>query len=163
LAAARGGSPSPTATRAESGRLEKHAICALSGMRASRWCPTQTEEWTAGDAATGDGECTWHTPRDGGAGVRWPLEYVPWARGDGFLDRVCRGAEAAAPRGEAVAIASTASTRLRVVNPPDGAIYLIDPTLRRDFQTLPLRAAANSAVEWRIDGTPVGRGDVVDW
>jgi membrane carboxypeptidase/penicillin-binding protein PbpC len=47
---------------------------------------------------------------------------------------------------------------VRVVNPPDGATYLIDPTLRREFQTLPLRAAAGRAViEWRIDGRPVGR------
>jgi len=35
---------------------------------------------------------------------------------------------------------------------------LIDPTLRREFQTLPLRAAGAAAVEWRIDGRPVGPG-----
>jgi penicillin-binding protein 1C len=54
-------------------------------------------------------------------------------------------------------------TALRVVNPPDGAVYLIDPTLRREFQTLPLRVAAGAATEWRVDGRPVGRGDLVEW
>ena len=55
--------------------------------------------------------------------------------------------------------ASSATESLRVLNPPDGATYLIDPTLRREFQTLPLRAATAAAaeVEWRIDGRPVGR------
>jgi membrane carboxypeptidase/penicillin-binding protein PbpC len=47
----------------------------------------------------------------------------------------------------------------RVANPPDGAVYLIDPTLRREYQTLPLRAVADAAgtIDWRIDGQPVGR------
>jgi membrane carboxypeptidase/penicillin-binding protein PbpC len=63
---------------------------------------------------------------------------------------------------------ATPQASLRVVSPPDGAVYLIDPTLRREFQTLPLRAAAfhSSDVEWQIDGTPVGRGRAgaqVDW
>jgi hypothetical protein len=54
------------------------------------------------------------------------------------------------------------------VSPPDGAVYLIDPTLRREFQTIPLRAAVADAsdIEWRIDGRSVGRGAAgaaVDW
>ena len=57
---------------------------------------------------------------------------------------------------------------LRIVSPPDGAVYLIDPTLRRDFQTLPLRATGSGrpAIEWRVDGQAVSRGDLsstVDW
>ena len=57
---------------------------------------------------------------------------------------------------------------LRIVSPPDGSVYLIDPTLRSDFQTLPLRAtfSARAVIEWRVDGQAVGRGDVsatVDW
>jgi len=40
-------------------------------------------------------------------------------------------------------------------------VYLIDPTLRREYQTLPLRAtgSGDAVVEWRVDGRPVGRGD----
>jgi len=58
----------------------------------------------------------------------------------------------------------TASTRhqFAIANPPDGATYLIDPTLRTEFQTLSLRAAADrdsGAVEWTIDGQRVGRAE----
>jgi membrane carboxypeptidase/penicillin-binding protein PbpC len=45
------------------------------------------------------------------------------------------------------------------VNPPPGATYLRDPTLRADFQTLPLRAAAPAAsgrLLWTVNGRPLG-------
>jgi membrane carboxypeptidase/penicillin-binding protein PbpC len=47
---------------------------------------------------------------------------------------------------------------IRVLNPPDGAVYLIDPTLRREFQTIGLRGAtdAMAPLEWRVDDTPIG-------
>jgi membrane carboxypeptidase/penicillin-binding protein PbpC len=47
---------------------------------------------------------------------------------------------------------------LEIVNPPAGATYLIDPTLRREFQTLPLRvvAASPSTIEWQVAGRVVG-------
>lgn len=40
----------------------------------------------------------------------------------------------------------------RIMNPPNGATYMIDPTLRTEFQTLRLRASAR--VSWQIDGKP---------
>ena len=40
---------------------------------------------------------------------------------------------------------------LRVINPPNGATYLIDPTLRSAYQSLTLRAISRSSVEWRVD------------
>ncbi len=44
------------------------------------------------------------------------------------------------------------------MSPPDGATYLIDPTLRREYQTLPLRAvsAGGGPIEWRVSGRLVG-------
>src|SRR5438067_1487486 len=51
---------------------------------------------------------------------------------------------------------------LHIVNPPPGAIYLYDPTLRAAFQTLPLRAvtaAAGSRLAWEVDGRAVGASD----
>ena len=47
---------------------------------------------------------------------------------------------------------------LRISSPPDGATYLIDPTLRQEFQALTLRAvtAAPGAVEWIVDGRSLG-------
>jgi membrane carboxypeptidase/penicillin-binding protein PbpC len=45
-----------------------------------------------------------------------------------------------------------------MANPPTGATYLIDPTLRPEFQTLPLRVVSASAtrVEWSVNGNAVG-------
>jgi membrane carboxypeptidase/penicillin-binding protein PbpC len=47
---------------------------------------------------------------------------------------------------------------LTIVNPPDGAIYLIDPTLRREFQTLAFRAntAHSARIVWSVDDREVG-------
>ena len=47
---------------------------------------------------------------------------------------------------------------LAIANPPSGAIYSIDPTLRADFQALPLRAttASRTTIAWSVDGRPVG-------
>jgi hypothetical protein len=42
---------------------------------------------------------------------------------------------------------------LAIVNPPDNTTYLIDPTLRREFQALRLRAS--SAATWTVDGRRV--------
>jgi penicillin-binding protein 1C len=54
-----------------------------------------------------------------------------------------------------IATAIHAPQRL-ITNPPDGATYLIDPTLRREFQALRLRATAPQ-VSWRVDGKKVER------
>jgi membrane carboxypeptidase/penicillin-binding protein PbpC len=48
---------------------------------------------------------------------------------------------------------------LAIANPPAGAVYLIDPTLRSQYQALPLRAAADAhagMIEWAIDGSRLG-------
>jgi membrane carboxypeptidase/penicillin-binding protein PbpC len=48
---------------------------------------------------------------------------------------------------------------LRIVNPPGGATYLRDPTLRAEFQTLPLRAVVSGPagrLRWSVDGRAVG-------
>jgi penicillin-binding protein 1C len=49
----------------------------------------------------------------------------------------------------AVVLAKT--TKLAITNPPNGATYLIDPTLRMEFQSLPLRANDPRAT-FHIDG-----------
>jgi membrane carboxypeptidase/penicillin-binding protein PbpC len=61
-------------------------------------------------------------------------------------------------RGPAPARAAAA---LAIVNPPDGATYLIDPTLRREFQTLAFRAAADRAsrIVWSVNGRDAGSAD----
>jgi hypothetical protein len=57
---------------------------------------------------------------------------------------------------------------LTIVSPPPDSTYLIDPTLRRDFQTLPLRAVseADGPIEWTVSGHPVAstdEGDAFEW
>jgi hypothetical protein len=57
---------------------------------------------------------------------------------------------------------------LTIVSPADGATYSIDPTLRREFQTIALRAvgAAHGRIEWRVDGRTLGAAGasaVLDW
>jgi len=57
------------------------------------------------------------------------------------------------PAGPAVA-----SAPLLIASPPAGATYSIDPTLRREFQALPLRAVAPAPtrVTWLVDGRFIG-------
>ena len=55
-----------------------------------------------------------------------------------------------------------------IVSPPSGATYMIDPTLRREFQTLPLRAltSAPGAIEWQVAGRTLGTSSseaALDW
>jgi penicillin-binding protein 1C len=147
----------------------KQKVCALSGMAASPWCPTHTEEWIANEGGDADRPCTWHVPTQDGVAVQWPSEYLAWARGEHLLERVTPLPPAARAAGLLARAADTPPPALfRVVNPPDGAVYLIDPTLRREFQTLGLRATAPGAdrVDWRIDDGVVGSSDgsaALDW
>lgn len=38
-----------------------------------------------------------------------------------------------------------------IASPPDGATYLIDPTLRREFQALKLKASPSNNVQWQVN------------
>ena len=115
--------------------VEEVQICALSGSRPSTYCPAIRSEWLATNEPARF--CSWH--HDGT--IDWPAEYRAWAR-------------TTQPR------AASSSTKhasvFRIANPPDGATYLIDPTLRRQYQTLRLRADAASRVQWRVNDRPVG-------
>jgi penicillin-binding protein 1C len=47
-----------------------------------------------------------------------------------------------------------------IANPPNGATYLIDPTLRPEFQALRLKAAAATQVQWRVNDRRI---EGTDW
>ena len=89
-----------------------------------------------------------------------PPEYRAWADQAGLPgvrgERAVR--EDPGVRGPASAIAHVSHTPLTIANPPAGAIYSIDPTLRREFQALPLRVVtpAPTSVQWLVDGMPIG-------
>ena len=134
---------------------ERH-ICALSGELANSWCPVSRREWLP--ASSEVVPCSWHHLADEGPLVVWPAPFREWARRNdpsfGVMHASVRTTSAAVRR----VPPQRAAAALQLVNPPPGATYLIDPTLRRDFQTLSLRvvAPAPTTVEWTVDGVRVG-------
>ncbi len=115
--------------------VEEIDICALSGARPSTYCPAIRKEWLATNEPARF--CSWH--HDGT--IDWPAEYRAWAK-----------ATQPAPAAPSTKHASV----FRIANPPDGATYLIDPTLRMQYQTLRLRADAAARVQWRVNDRAVG-------
>jgi len=127
--------------------LQRHTICALSGMRAGPACPSTTKEWLSRPPQT----CTWHVRWEGQNATAFPAEYRSWARERG-VPALSRAATPA-PGGRA------AARPLAIENPPDGATFLIDPTLRMEYQALELRALCDDAdrmLTWAVDGKVVG-------
>jgi penicillin-binding protein 1C len=135
--------------------LAERSICALSGELANSWCPVRRREWLP---ASGElVPCSWHHLADEGPLVVWPAPFREWARRNdpsfGVM-RAVRTTSAAAKRIQP----QRAAASLQLVNPPPGATYLVDPTLRRDFQTLSLKvvAPAPTTIEWTVNGARVG-------
>ena len=155
--------PQASATIATPERSSRRVVCALSGLIATPACPRQLEEWLPADGATES--CDWHRVTPRGVVVRWPAAYQEWAASQHLLNvafalpRLASTRQISAPAPNAsVERRSMSNTGLRVLSPPDGAVYLIDPTLRREFQTIGLRGATEGVapLEWHVDDTPVG-------
>jgi penicillin-binding protein 1C len=150
----------------------EHEICALSGLSANSACPLRKQEWVAAEAASLP--CSWHHVGPEGLLTFWPPEYRQWARAQG-LDDAARHAhriQVAAASGDGAGTTGDGDTEpraaLAIVSPPDGATYLIDPTLRREFQTLSLKAAVAGPgrIEWSVAGRVVATATAdaaVDW
>jgi penicillin-binding protein 1C len=147
-------------------------ICALSGQAANQWCPLRRREWVASDAPSVP--CSWHHHGEEGLLTFWPAEYRHWARQQGLADAAASVSIAAPARVREVAALARGATSehrnaaLTIVSPPPDSTYLIDPTLRRDFQTLALRAVseADGPIEWTVSGHPVAstdEGDAYEW
>jgi len=141
--------------------LVRTDICALSGLLATERCPGSRLEWLPpGEPSQ---SCFWHHTEDGESIVEWPPEYLAWARA-AHLDS--RHPE---PSVEPGALASTtpsprprraAHDGFQITNPPHGATYLIDPTLRAEFQALSLRVSHGGdprEVTWSVDGESLGK------
>jgi penicillin-binding protein 1C len=154
----------------------RREICALSGMPANPWCPTKTSEWLPSDAA--QVPCSWHHESEDGLLTVWPAVYRQWAAEHGLTHEPARGergvrlqadltsstADLTGPAKAGPHVPSDAhhiqtEAHFSIANPPAGAVYLIDPTLRSRYQALPLRAAADAhagLIEWAIDGNRFG-------
>lgn len=141
-----------------SGVVERE-VCADSGLTANAWCPRKRHEWLPVERA--DVACSWHHLGDEGLVTVLPAAFEAWQQGQGRAVTVARHDQVpvagAAPRPRAAAPRPAA---FAITSPPDGATYLIDPTLRREFQTLPLRAVgAASSLSWTVSGRAVGTTD----
>jgi len=120
--------------------VERVPVCALSGLRPSTYCPNVTTEWVASEAPVKF--CSWH---HSGGTIDWPPEYRAWAQTNEH---------------HTIAPPKIASNRapLQILSPPNGATYLIDPTLRMAYQSLKLRASTSN-VSWNIDERKVTSTD----
>ena len=149
--------------------VRRETLCAVSGGRATDACLRRVTEWVPADASLDD--CTWHHASDRGILTIWPEPYRHWARQEGLLmDSVVPAVSHVAAAADVSGVAAQPSTSaLAIAAPLGGATYYIDPTLRREFQALGLRATGASSgtrLEWRVDGTPVGTvdtGGVLRW
>jgi penicillin-binding protein 1C len=136
-------------------------VCSLSGAPANDWCPSKRREWLGVDGD--EPACSWHHLGEDGLLVLWPPQYRQWAKQNGRLDDVWRYSERpfepGGPRPGVVARRATAPVALEISSPAAGSVYLIDPTLRREFQALPLRVVASrpGRISWSIDGRPLGQ------
>ena len=136
--------------------------------------PTRRHEWTAAEREPLP--CSWHHLAEDGPITIWPPEYRAWAAEHmrpAALD--ARGADLrradvrhADRPGAARRTAGAPRATLEIVSPADGSTYLIDPTLRAEFQALSLRAVAarRGPVEWTVNGVQIGTADAdakIDW
>jgi penicillin-binding protein 1C len=137
-------------------------ICALSGMAANAWCPNRRREWLPAEREALP--CSWHHHADEGLVTILPADYQAWS-GAWHV----RAASVSEPKPAQVPQTRTKAAPLfAIANPADGATYMIDPTLRREFQTLPLRAVSDTGGEiaWTINGRPAGMslpGRALEW
>jgi len=138
----------------------RQQICALSGMPANKWCPNKVTEWWPAEQP--QVPCSWHHQSEDGLVTVWPPAFRQWAA-DHHL--TTDASHAAIADREIVVhpaerdVRGHKEPRLSITSPPAGAVYLIDPTLRREFQTLPLRAMSvvgSGSIEWTVDGRSVG-------
>jgi penicillin-binding protein 1C len=150
-------------------------LCAMSGMRATDACPTRISEWMPAGAHLAD--CTWHYATARGLVTVWPEAFRDWARAEGLATPDAPPGEAPiavpavdihATRANAAPRRADTPGRLTIRRPLGGAVFLIDPTLRPEFQQLSLSARGGAAgvLTWSVDGTVVGRAradETVKW
>jgi penicillin-binding protein 1C len=136
--------------------VERMDLCATSGLRATDACPTRVTEWVPKGASIAN--CTWHQETDRGLLTVWPDTYRVWARSAGLLPSTSASALATNVAQPVLVSGTSAPTPLAIVAPLADAVYLVDPTLRPEFQALSLRAhaASTSPLHWFVDDAPVG-------
>jgi penicillin-binding protein 1C len=125
------------------------AVCRLSGLRATRYCP-RLDEWVLPGTAP-RAECDWHRP-DGD--VAWPATYAAWVAEQGLS----RPSDTRGP-GAGTAALAAADSGFHIVSPLDGDRYAVPPGTDPRYATVALRAVGrpeDDPVRWSVDGRPVG-------
>lgn len=146
--------------------VEPHEICALSGMVAGAACPTRTSEWMPREGAHEN--CTWHHASDRGLVTVWPDEYHDWARQSGIaVSPDSLQVEASVGFARTNAAGEEKAARLTIVRPIPGAVFMLDPTLRPEFQALTFAARGGRApLRWTVNGRALpadDRGEPKRW
>jgi penicillin-binding protein 1C len=152
-------------------------ICALSGLVAGEACPVRRSERLR--LGQHEATCDWHHRDDDSVVTIWPELYREWARVTGRSGGIhgqpvglaglnSAAPHSSAPRSERAAAVARLNegaeasrpehaATLRITRPLGGALFLIDPTLRREFQTLTLSARGGvGPLEWAVNDRPVG-------
>jgi penicillin-binding protein 1C len=140
--------------------VERREICALSGLIAGTACPTRASEWLPREGSHDN--CDWHHTSDDGLVTVWPDEYHDWARQRGIviapapLSETKTGAAGA----RTTAYPSQRDARLTIIRPLPGAVFMLDPTLRPEFQSLTFAArGGRGSLRWTISGRTLGTND----
>lgn len=121
--------------------LSRAAVCALSGDQPGVHCRQVLEEWMID--GTGRSLCSWH--RRGGEENQTvlPPAYHAW-RDSQRGERVSRVSE------------PDQKARFAITQPAEGTVYLLDDTLRSEYQAVPLRATgARGGVRWSVNGQTI--------
>jgi penicillin-binding protein 1C len=156
-------SPTPLAVRPDD--VVRREVCAVSGQTANGWCPAKVSEWMSEETIALP--CSWHHESETGIHTIWPAEYRQWAAGQDSGAAIAMRSASRSPSVDAVRAQPTSGRpqaasegRLSIASPADGTLYLIDPTLRPEYQRLSLRATAGREAEyidWSVNDKPVGR------
>jgi penicillin-binding protein 1C len=126
---------------AERAGLVAMPVCMLSGMRATKDCPSMIEWFTPGTEPLQ--EDTWQR----GGRIALPSEYGEWS---------AAGARDAATIEVAQGPSKTGSRR--ILSPLDGDIYEKPPGVEARYATVPLVASAShEMISWTVDGKPIER------
>ncbi len=139
----------PAALAEPTAGLAEVSICALSGMKAGAACPVRTREHLRSSDAPH--ECNWHHASDQGTVVAFPEPYRTWFKQQAVPEVAARTGPPPDPR------LARPSRSFAIATPSDGTVFMLDPTLRPEFQALPLRThGALGRVEWFVNDRPVG-------
>jgi penicillin-binding protein 1C len=118
---------------------EPVSICALSGLRATRECPSLIEWFLPGTAPQPFDD--WQQ----NGTTRLPPEYAEWLASQNPAVRVTE------TRPGLASARDTINQAPRIVSPQHGDVFEVPPGIDPRYATIPL-AASTSDVIWRVDG-----------